>query len=161
MVDLNPRLEKIELDAQYAKITTATDMLALISFDVYLGEQKTTMRLCIPYMSIEPIMAKLTTENIYDFKIGEYSEEQYRYLEQHLEQIPQRVDVELGTSSINLRELIDFSVGDVMLLDKKTNQDLVGFISGMSKFSCKMGREGNKVAVKITRFAEKAGVENE
>lgn len=161
VVDLDLKLKKIEMDAQYAKITTATDMLALISFDVILGEQKTTMRLCIPYMSIEPIMGKLTTENIYDFKISEYSEQQYRYLEQHLEQTPQRVDIELGKSQISLKELIDFSVGDVMLLDKKTEQDLIGYISGMAKFSCKMGRKDNKVAVKITRFAEKAGVDNE
>lgn len=167
VVDLKLKISNIETDAQHAKVTAPQDMVALVTFDVFVGDRKSTMRFCIPFMSIEKIIDKLTTENIYDaYKQDENQGEQIELLRSHIARVNKKIDVELGKSKITLKELVDFSEGDVLILDKKMNEDLTAYIDDLPKFSCKMGRKENKVAIKVTGFAknyykETAGEKNE
>lgn len=157
VVDLDLSIAAIETDPQYVKITTQTDMVALITFDVYLGKEnrKTTMRLCIPYLSIEPIIEKLTTENVHEFKLDKSNDSQKAVLRRHLEQVRKKVDIELGKTKITVKELLELSTDDVLMLNKQVNEELIGYVSDLPKFSCRMGKKDNKVAVKITGFAQK------
>jgi flagellar motor switch protein FliM len=158
VVDLKFKITNIETDAQYAKVTTSTDMIALITFEVQIGEKRTTMKLVIPYMSVEPIIDNLTTENIYEFKVEDAAESKEEIIKTHLSLVKEKIDVELGRSNVTLRELLEFSEGDVMILDKHIQDDLIGYVKEIPKIACKMGRKDNKIAVKVTGFAEKVNV---
>lgn len=161
IVDLNLNISAIETDPQYVKITTNTDMVALITFDVYLGkeEKKTTMRLCIPYLSIEPIIDQLTTENVHEFKLEKSDESKIDVLKNHLNRVEKNFDVELGKTELTLNELLDLSKDDVLLLNKTIDDDLTGYVSNIPKFSCRMGKKENRAAVKITGFAKKEDID--
>lgn len=157
VVELNLSISAIETDPQYVKITTQTDMVALITFDVYLGKdrKKSTMRLCIPYLSIEPIIDRLTTENVHEFKLEKSNENQDEILRMHLERVKKKIDVELGKTKITVKELLQLSKNDVLMVNKNVDEDLIAYVADLPKFSCRMGKKDNKVAVKITGFAQK------
>lgn len=155
VVDLKLKMQTIETDAQYIKVTTATDMIAIINFEVSIGEDKTMMQICIPYMSIEPIMQQLTTENIYEFKLETIEKKQDEIIQKHIMRMEEEIEIELGTSLVTVEELLALGEGDVLLLDKKIDENLIGYVSNKPKLSCTMGRKENKVAVKITGFIEK------
>lgn len=161
VVELNLSISSIETDPQQVKVTSATDMIALIVFDVIINGKATTMSLGIPYKCIESIIDRLTTENVHEFRAEKDQRSETEVIGHHLKFIKRKVDVELGKTKITLNELLKFSAGDVLVLDKPINEDLVGYISDIPKFSCVMGREDNKIAVKITGFAEKEVIENE
>jgi flagellar motor switch protein FliM len=116
------------------------------------------MKLVIPYMSVEPIIDNLTTENIYEFKVEDAAESKEEIIKTHLSLVKEKIDVELGRSNVTLRELLEFSEGDVMILDKHIQDDLIGYVKEIPKIACKMGRKDNKIAVKVTGFAEKVNV---
>jgi flagellar motor switch protein FliM len=154
VVAMDLSVSTVETEAQYAKITSPTDMIAYISFNVFINDRKSTMRICIPFNSVENIIDKLTTENVFEQYKYEETEEQTHIIKKQLELIPQTIEVELGQAEITIRELMEYEEGDFMILNKKTNEDLIGYISGLPKFSCQMGRQGNKIAVKVTGFSK-------
>lgn len=155
IVDLDLRILTVESEPQYVKITAPSDMIVLITFDVSIGNKETTLRLCIPYLAIEPIIEKLTTENVIDYQLESGKESNTELIQNNIKLVRKKVDVELGKTKIPVKEILAFSEGDLLVLNNKINQDLVGYISDLPKFSCRMGREGKKVAVKLTGFAKK------
>jgi len=154
----------VEMDPQQIKITTSNDMVALVMYDVWFEnepERQTTMFLCIPYLSIEPVIEKLTTENIHEFKMKNEDMQSKVNLKTNIELVKKKVDIELGKTKIQLKELLTLQCGDVLKLNKEIGQELTGYIGNKPKFICLPGKEGNKVAVKITGFAKKGGDKNE
>lgn len=163
VAQFNLRLANIETDPQYVKITRPSDMIVLIGFDVEIGSQEDKkkqvkeagIRICIPYLSIEPIMDKLTTENANEYRLDKVEDDQKPIIEKHLHLVKKKIDVELGKNKISLKELLALSEGDILPLERKIDEELIGYISDKPKFSCVPGRKGNKIAVKIKNFAKK------
>lgn len=158
-------LKKIETDPQYVKVTRDSDVVAIIPFDVEFGAEDDknaragVIQLCIPYMAIEAIADKLTTENAIENQLIGGILGQEKMVKHHLEMVKQRVDVELGRGSITVRELLGLKVEDVIPLDQLFKKDLIGYVGGIPKFSCKPGRSGERYAVKVSGFAERLGEE--
>jgi flagellar motor switch protein FliM len=63
--------------------------------------------------------------------------------------------VELGNIRVNVHELLDLSVGDVLQLETKTEDDLSIIIGSNEKFKCKPGVSGKKLAVQISKIISK------
>lgn len=163
IVDTNMEIKQIEMDPQQVQITTSNDMVALVMYDVWLDDdpsRKTTMFLCIPYLSIEPIIEKLTTENVHEFKLKYEDRQNKETIKRNLELVQKKVHVELGKTKLTLRELLTLGVNDVLPLSKEVGEELTGYIENKPKFSCLPGKDGNKIAVKITGFAQKGGDTN-
>ena len=167
IAQFNLKLANIETDPQYIKITRPNDMIALISFDIEYGpdENKKThesvMKLCIPYLSIEKIIDRLTTENATEYSFDKSEIDQTELIKNHLNFVKRKVEVELGKSKITIREILALEETDVLVLDKKIDDQLIGYISNKPKFSCVAGRSGIKKAVKITGLAKKEVPHNE
>lgn len=157
----NLQLQNIETDPQYVKITRASDMIVMIGFDVEVGTledrqvKESGIRICIPYLSIESIIDKLTTENANEYKLDMNEGKKDEIIKKHLELVKKKISIELGKNKISVKELLALSEGDVLPLEKRKDEKLIGFISDKPKFSCSPGRDGNKIAVKIKKFAVK------
>jgi len=58
---------------------------------------------------------------------------------------PLELSIELGNATISLRELLDLSVGDTIMLDKPNTSELTVKVEGVPKFQGIPGiRHGNK-----------------
>jgi len=150
----------IEMDPQPIKITTPNDMIALIAYDVWFENDKnskSTMFLCIPYLSIEPIIDRLTTENVDEFKINHEDKGKKEMLRRNVELVQKRVDVELGKTTMQLKHLLRLDVEDTLRLNTEIGDALVGYIENKPKLLCMPGKVGTKYAVKVVGFAEKRG----
>lgn len=160
---LELELEHIDTDPQNVRITRDTDMVALLTFDVVMEKgdeqivKESVMRLCIPYLSIESVMERFTSENVREFSIEKEDSNQRVFLENHLESVKRDVEIELGKTNLSVKELLDLEIGDVIPLEQKTKLPLVGYITGKPKFSCLPGKSGSMQAVKIVGFAKKGG----
>ena len=60
VIDLRPRLGPIETNPQFAQIVPPTDMVLLVTLEAKIGDAEGTMTLCLPYLTIEPIVGKLS-----------------------------------------------------------------------------------------------------
>ena len=65
VIDLRPRLGGIETNPQFAQIVPPSEMVILITLETKVGEVEGMMNLCIPYLTIEPIISKLSAQYWY------------------------------------------------------------------------------------------------
>lgn len=62
VVDVLPRLERIETNPQFAQIISPSEMIAIVTLNIRIGEVEGLMNICLPYLTLEPVMDKLNTK---------------------------------------------------------------------------------------------------
>jgi flagellar motor switch protein FliM len=146
--DFNYTIDRIETDPQYAKITLPQDMVALVTFDVRVGNEYTQIQIVIPYLSVEHYIEKLNTDNVLKNRKTETPAEQIFYLYDHMMQLKQNFEVEMGIVNLSIKEILELEVDDVLVLNP-IDQPMVCRFGGKKKFVGKIGSKDGKAAVKI------------
>lgn len=155
VVDLKPKLKKVETNTQFAQIMSPNETIALITLNAKIGSLEGAMHICIPYIVIEPIIAKLSTKFWFSGEKKVASLNDIQNLERRIENTYLPLNVILGKSLLNIKDILSLQAGDVILLDKSSNDELEVFIGNSLKFRCYPGLKKNKVAVKITKIEKK------
>jgi len=150
VIDLRPRLGNIETNPQFAQIVPPNDMVVLITLETKVGEVEGMTNLCIPYISIEPVISKLSAQYMYSSIRKGATDENLAVIQKRLELVVLPIVAELGEVQITVQEVLRLSVGDVIKLpDTIVGSDMILKIGGRKKFKCRPGVVANRVAVKI------------
>ena len=59
---IDPLLERIETNPQFAQVISPTDMIAIITLNIKIGDIEGLMNICLPYFTLESVMDKLNTK---------------------------------------------------------------------------------------------------
>lgn len=155
VIDLRPRLGNIETNPQFAQIVPPNDMVVLITLETKVGDVEGMTNLCIPYITIEPIISKLSAQYWYSsIRRGE-SDENKAIIQERLDQveIPLRCDV--GEVELPLQEILNLQVGDVVkLASTHIKSDMVIKVGDRKKFKSRPGRIGQRMCVQIGETIE-------
>ncbi len=150
VIDLRPRLGNIETNPQFAQIVPPNDMVVLITLETKVGEVEGMTNLCIPYITIEPIISKLSAQYWYSSIRKGTTDENLAIIQGRLENVELQVVAEIGEVSVTMAEVLDLKIGDVIKLpDTKINSDMVLRVGGRKKYKCRPGVIGSRVAVQI------------
>ncbi len=150
VVDINPRLERIETNSQFAQIISPSEMIAIVTINIKVGDVEGLMNVCLPYITLEPVMEKLNTKFWYS-NMAEKEGLVYADTIEHLiskSVIPVRVI--LGQSIVNVSDFASLQVGDIVKLDSKVNQELDVYVGDIKKFTAMPGASGKNYAVQVT-----------
>ena len=148
--ELNPRLERIETNSQYAQVISPTEMIALITLNLKIGDVEGLMNICLPYMTLESVMDKLNTKFWYS-NLQEKDEQEYSdTIESLISRAQMPIKAVLGNSTISVDDFINLQIGDIIRLDTKVDQDLNIYVGNIKKFTAVPGATGNNYAVRIT-----------
>ena len=60
VIDLRPKLLKIETNSKFAQILPPAEMVLLVCIETKIGGVEGMMNICIPYLTVEPIIGKLS-----------------------------------------------------------------------------------------------------
>lgn len=150
VVEISPVLDRIETNPQFAQIIAPSDMIAIVTLNVKIGDVEGMMNVCLPYFTLEDIMDNLNTKFWYS-TMQDASDEDYQ---EHLESLVKRVTVPLrailGTSSISVNDFMNLQLGDIIRLDSEINGDLTVYVGNIKKFTAVPGSSKDKYAVQVT-----------
>lgn len=149
MVDLRPRIEGTETDPQFVQIVQPTETIVAVLFEVKIGEETGTMNLCMPCVVLEPIASKLSAQQWLTSTRKPATEQTIAALQARLAQTTAEASVVLGEARLSMRELVHLKPGDVIVLDRNTNDPLVMRIAGRPKFHVRPGLVGKRMAVRV------------
>lgn len=150
VVDIHPRLERIETNSQFAQIISPSEMIAIVTINIKIGDVEGLMNVCLPYLTLEDIMDKLNTKYWYS-TMQDKDEQQYvDAIETLISKAPIPMKAVLGSSTISVSDFSGLQVGDIIRLDTKVNQELDVFVGNIKKFTALPGSSGDKYAVRIT-----------
>lgn len=157
VIDLRPRLGQIETNPQFAQIVPPTEMVVLVTLETKVGDVEGMMNFCIPYLTIEPIISKLSAQYWYSSVRRGATTENLNILRERLSTVEVTVVAEVGSMQLTVREVLALSVGDVIRLpDVRASDPMVLKIGNQPKFLCKPGVVGKKLAVQIIKKLEES-----
>ncbi|MCM1134828.1 MAG: flagellar motor switch protein FliM [Clostridium sp.] len=149
--EITPMMERIETNAQFAQIIAPSDMIAIVSMNVKIGDVEGLMNICLPFFTLEDVMDKLNTKYWYS-TLQKADTVDY---EERIESLIKRVDVPvkavLGRSQVSVNDFLNLAVGDIIRLDTRIDSDMNIFVGNMKKFTALPGSsKDNKYAVRVT-----------
>ena len=155
VIDLRPRLQQIETNPQFAQIVPPSEMVILVTLEIKIGEEAGMMNICIPYITIEPIVSKLSS-SFWFSSVRRGSTTQYlSTLKERLSDVTMRLVAEIGSINVPIRDVLGLRVGDVVRLESsKVGDPLSLSVGGKKKFYCQPGVVGKKMAVQIIQKIE-------
>ena len=150
VLDVNPMLERIETNAQFAQIIPPSDMIAIVTINLKVGDVEGLMNICLPFFTLESIMDKLNTK-FWFANMQDVTDEDY---EEYIATLIKRVDIPmkavLGRSSIAVSDFVSLMPGDIIRLDTKTDADLNVYVGNIKKFKALPGSSNDKYAIQVT-----------
>ncbi|OHD11992.1 MAG: flagellar motor switch protein FliM [Spirochaetes bacterium GWB1_36_13] len=159
VIDLRPRLGNIETNPQFAQIVPPNDMVVLITFETKIGDVEGMTNFCIPYITIEPIISKLSAQYWYSSVRKGLTQENFNIIKDNLVDANIDVSAELGETEITLKEALELNPGDVVRLSgHKISSDILLKIGKKPKFKCKPGIFGKRIAVQVIDNYDKGGI---
>ena len=150
VVEISPRLERIETNSQFAQIISPNEMIAIVTINVKIGEVEGLMNVCLPFMTLEPVMDKLNTKFWYS-SIKKSDEVEYtETIESLISKAPVPIKAYLGKSTVSVRDFTNLQIGDIIRLDSKVDEELDVYVGNIRKFTALPGASDKQYAVRIT-----------
>lgn len=151
VIDLRPRFAQIETNPQFAQIVAPTEMVVLITLETKVGDEEGMMNFCIPYLVLEPIVSKLSSQYWFS-SVRKNSTTQYLgTIKQQLTTVDMDVIADFGSINLPIRDVLSLRVGDVIRLSNiKVGDPLSLSVGNEKKFYCQPGVVGKKMAIQIT-----------
>lgn len=161
LVSFEPQIESLETNPQFNQILSPNETVAVISFTSLIGETQGLLNLCLPFMTLEAVVGKLTARYWFAAQEAEDREAARRAVAKILEQVPLELAVLGGEARISLGEFLELRPGDVIPLDRALYEDMELLVGNKRYFCGQPGVAGKKLALLLTGWAreEEKGVE--
>lgn len=146
---LEPVLERIETNSQFAQFVTPNEMTSIVTMSIKIGDVEGLMNVCIPFAVLEPVIDKVNTKYWYS-TATETEEGVYReFLEETLQKAKIPVRAIMGRSAISVNDFIHLQAGDIIKVNTKIEDELDVYVGNIKKFSAIPGAYEDSYAVKI------------
>ena len=146
------KIEHFESDIDFAQITSQSESVLLISFEIFIGEHSYLMNLCFATFAFDALLSKLSSQKLSSIRPGKYQGTTAReILTSHLQQTYLSVTVEFGRGSMSIQELIDLQAGDILRLATKISDDPIVKVDSRILFEGRPGVVNKHKAIKVTQ----------
>ncbi|MDR0378136.1 MAG: flagellar motor switch protein FliM [Spirochaetaceae bacterium] len=152
VIDLRPRLGQIDTNPQFAQIVAPTEMVVLVTLETKVGDIEGMMNFCIPYLTIEPIIGKLSAQFWYSSVRRGTTTENLNLLKDKLSTVDVNVVAEIGKIQIPVRDVLSLRAGDIIqLYSVRVGDPFSLSVGNKRKFLCRPGVIGRKMAVQVIK----------
>ncbi len=150
VVNIAPRLERIETNPQFAQIISPQEMISIVTLSIKIGDVEGLMNILLPFTTLEDVMDKLNTK----YWFSTMKEKDENTYEEAIEALISRAEIPiravLGNSSITVNDFVNLQKGDIIKLDKDVGKELDIFVANIKKFKALPGSSNDNYAVRVT-----------
>jgi flagellar motor switch protein FliM len=130
-------------------------MVVLITHETKVGDVEGMTNLCIPYITIEPIITKLSAQYWYSSIRKGGSDENMAIIQERLDQVEIPLITEVGDVELSLGDVLQLNVGDVVKLARTHyKSDMLVKVGDRKKFKCRPGKLGKRITVQMGESIE-------
>jgi len=154
VLQLNPKLDKIEINPQFAQIVPPNETIALVTMNIEVGSTEGMLNICVPHLVIEPILDKLSTKYWFSTAQKDLSEKEMQVIRQRMLDTRVPVKAELGSTWVRIQDVLALQRGDVIKLNRGIDDMAKVRIGSQVKFLGDIGVSRNKMAIKIVKVVK-------
>ena len=150
VVAIQPRLTSIETNPQFAQIISPSEMIAIVTLNLKIGEVEGLMNICLPYICLEEVMDKLNTK----YWFSTMKEKDENTYEEVIETLISKAEIPiraiLGSSTISVNDFVNIQKGDIIKLNSRVGEELDVYVGNIKKFKALPGTSNDDYAVRVT-----------
>lgn len=147
---LAPEIVNKETNPQFVQLVAPSEMCLVIKFNLSVKEHKGSMSLCFPYLVLESVVDRLSTQKWFTSSSGGHTSETEENIGRRLNNTMVPVSVQVGRTSLSTAQVLRLKKGDVIPLNASVNSQLDVYVENRRKFGGRPGIHSKKKAVMIT-----------
>jgi len=147
------KLEQFESNPQFLQLASDRDVVVVISLRFEFNDVTDNFNICIPFRTIEPLLAKITQHRLFE-SLAPPDPDKIAQLKEKVKSVIIPIEVELGTCVVKVGDLLDLEVGDVIELERKRTENVDVKVGALTKFKATPGKLGEKLGVVITSICD-------
>jgi flagellar motor switch protein FliM len=151
----------IETNPLFVQVAAPNEIVLTIAMDVRIGEHVGVITICIPHLTLEPILDRLSAHNWFKTSGRDVKPEDLMALETRVGSAKVAVVAELGRAELTVAEVLDLSVGDVIMLETAKDDPVHVYVGNQPKFLARPGRLRGRLAIEIIGDTRKGDDEDE
>jgi flagellar motor switch protein FliM len=159
IVKMNIEQRSFETNPQFIQIVPPGETVTVVSFQVKLFQATGLLTLCYPYMSLEPIMNKLSAQNWIDASKRKTQDADRTTNIENLREVDVELSAVLLQTTLKMREFLELNPGDVIPSDTRIALPISVAINRRRKFLARPGLHGRKRAVQLIKSCQKESEE--
>lgn len=150
LINLDMQIVGRETRPQLLQIVAPNEVVLSIVFHVQIGEARGMMSLCIPAVTLEPIVQKFNQSSY--SRSREVPPEQTHALLSTLSTVSFPIAAELFKTKVAMDDLLNIAPGDVLRLDHRLERPVEISVGGVIKFEGELVAQGGRKAVTIKQL---------
>jgi len=149
---VKPKYIRGEVNPQFARVLQPEETVIVTGFNVEMENLSGKILFCYPLSALQPIKEKLFSP----YQVEEVIDPKWkRAIERTILTSEVTLKALLGRAQITLGDLIHLKEGDVVVLEKKTEEPLEVYIEDTPKILGKMGIYKKHLAIQIENFIKR------
>ncbi len=149
IVKLEVSQVSFETNPQFIQIVPPGETVVVVSFQVKLFQSTGLLTLCYPYVSIEPIISKLSAQNWIDATKKKNQVFDRETNVKNMLTIPIELSAQLLSVDVKMRDFLTMKTGDVIRSGREIDRPAEIMVNRRRKFLARPGLSGHKRAVQI------------
>ena len=140
---------RAEVNPFAVTIAPPSDVVIVVNIEIELEQECATLTMCIPYSTLEPLRAKLST-SIQSTRL-EVDRMLLERMRGNVMQTTCSLSVQLARGSVKTRDLLALGKGDILTLDTNPSEDARILVEGVPKFYGSIGSIRGGKAIRISQ----------
>lgn len=149
LVEIDIDQKSFETNPQFIQIVPPGETVVVISFQIKLFQSTGLLTICYPYVSLEPIVTRLSAQNWIDATKKKNLDEDRSTNVHNLKKVDTEVAAVLLKSGIKMRDFLKLELGDIVPSEKKIDQPIQVTVNRRNKFAARPGLAGKKRAFQV------------
>ncbi|MEW5794878.1 MAG: flagellar motor switch protein FliM [Candidatus Zixiibacteriota bacterium] len=141
--------KSFETNPQFIQIVPPGETVVVISFQIKLFQATGLLTICYPYVSLEPIITRLSAQNWIDATKKKNLEQDRSTNVHNVKKVPAQVSAVLLRSKLKMRDFLQLELGDIVPSEKKIDEAIEITVNQRRKFIARPGLAGKKRAFQV------------
>lgn len=154
IIQVKPVIASVETNPNLHQIFSFNEIVALVTLTTQVGDSaKGFINFCLPFPLLIPLVSNLTYHKSFKTETSDVNLQETKRLQYWIGFPMLELTVLTGQTQITVNDFLQLQEGDVLLLDRKVDQDMDLYIGEFLKFKAQPGTLRNQLAVQITALA--------
>lgn len=157
-VELELEIVGRETRPQLLQIVAPNEVVLTVVFEIQIGESRGTMSICIPAVTLEPVIQQFN-QSVYAGN-REVPPAETRAVLDTLSRVAFTVAAELHGTTVSVADLCAIAPGDVLRLDHRIEQPVHVSVGGIVKFEAELLAHAGRAAARLRAEVADAATKN-
>ncbi|MFP3892652.1 flagellar motor switch protein FliM [Exiguobacterium indicum] len=155
ITELEAEYDDLEINPQFLQLVSPNETVILVSIYVTVGEVSGTLNVCLPFVTLEPILPKLSSHFwMQQDKRKSINDQASEHMQTQLMSSVVDLKAVLGQTDLSFGELLHLEVGDCLSLKTRTSDPVELFVDNRKMFKARPGLNGKHLALQVIQRIE-------